>query len=384
MFEDSIISRILGAWTANGQSTLNHADVKAVLETAFLASLKREEGRPVRFSLVLASPSETYPATNNIRRFHTAPAFSIESILKLAPAFNPDCSSIGVGRNRMNGEFECWGAFYYPPRSHAFNQVPVGVKGGTALRPDLFTVTARSPGLLYISRANSRVGRFVDGDFIAASPTPFSSKSLGRHLIESLKLILGQEYSNVFWHYHREILDLLLLEAATRGHGATIVILGADGATGCRDWFLPKYVMEPHGRLKSSFKNAWQNRDILLTIAYRKVILQHVQELAQLSAVDGALILTGELELVAFGATLTAPRWAGKILLGPDGFGRSNHEAFPTQRYGTRHGSAINFAGACEGSTVFVLSQDGAVRAFVRSSADTLLWWPDCSSSMFI
>lgn len=396
MLEDSIINRILGAWAADQdhphrgrdkRPLPNFNDVKEVVETAFLASLKREEGRPVRFSIVLASDGETDDSSHryksDARRFHNAVAFSVASILKLAPAFNPDLSSLGVGRNPVTGDFECWGSFHYPPQAHMFNQVPVGVEGGGVTRPDLFMVSARSPGLLYISRTNSRIGRFVDGDFIATSPTPFTSMSLGGYLIESLKpTYLGQ--NNHYWHCYREALDVLLSESASRGHGATVAILNADGVTSTQGLFSPKYTVKGHGRLKSRFENAWGNKKTLLAIVYNKLIHQYLQELAQLSTVDGALILTRELELVAFGSTLSAPRWTGKILHGPDGFGRSNHEAFPAQRYGTRHSSAIDFAAACNGSTVFVVSQDGAVRAFLRSSEDTVLCWPDCTASMFV
>ena len=94
-------------------------------------------------------------------------------------------------------------------------------------------------------------------------------------------------------------------------------------------------------------------------ITYHRLILEHLQRLAQLSTVDGALILTSALELVAFGAKLQAPTWNGKPLLGPDGWGNASGDTFSSQRYGTRHNSAIDFAAACKGSIVFVISQDG-------------------------
>ncbi|MDP2799592.1 MAG: diadenylate cyclase, partial [Deltaproteobacteria bacterium] len=111
---------------------------------------------------------------------------------------------------------------------------------------------------------------------------------------------------------------------------------------------------------------------------------EKLQSLAQLSAVDGALILTNELDLVTFGAILHAPKWSGATLIGTDGFGATSEEQFPAQRYGTRHNSAINFAAECEGSIVFVISQDVPIRAFVRSNEKTALCWPDCTESMFV
>jgi hypothetical protein len=119
-------------------------------------------------------------------------------------------------------------------------------------------------------------------------------------------------------------------------------------------------------------------------ITYKKLILEHIQRLAQFSTVDGALILTSELELVTFGAKLQAPPWEGQVLYGPDGWGNISGGTFPAQRHGTRHGSAINFAAACQGSIVFVISQDGPRRAFAKSDEGPVLCWPDCTESMFV
>jgi hypothetical protein len=49
-----------------------------------------------------------------------------------------------------------------------------------------------------------------------------------------------------------------------------------------------------------------------------------------------------------------------------------------------RHNSAINFAAQCDGSTAFVISQDGPIRAFIRLNDETVLYWPDCTVSMFV
>ena len=57
---------------------------------------------------------------------------------------------------------------------------------------------------------------------------------------------------------------------------------------------------------------------------------------------------------------------------------------FRLSRYGVRHNSAINFAAQCDGSTAFVISQDGPIRAFIRLNDETVLYWPDCTVSMFV
>jgi hypothetical protein len=149
---------------------------------------------------------------------------------------------------------------------------------------------------------------------------------------------------------------------------------------------IEKYRLEADVRLRTYFEELLTHRGALISggITYQKLILEHLQRLAQLSTVDGALILTSALELMTFGAKLQAPPWSGKPLHGPDGWGNVSGETFPTERYGTRHSSAINFAAACKGSTVFVISQDGPIRAFVWSDEGIVVCWPDCTVSMFV
>jgi hypothetical protein len=200
MIEESIIKQIINYWAADqAHPHRGHAqrplprfeDVREVIETTFFASLEREEDRPIRFSVVLASPSELDDASHQyhrqLSRFVTPIPFTVDSITKLAPAFDPALSSIAVDRDSITKELQCWGIFnYFPtvPSSYVISSAP---KEGTWFRPDLFTVTARNPGSLQISRMNTHIGRFVSGNFIPAAPTPFVSRSLGKYLMRSLE-----------------------------------------------------------------------------------------------------------------------------------------------------------------------------------------------------
>jgi hypothetical protein len=46
--------------------------------------------------------------------------------------------------------------------------------------------------------------------------------------------------------------------------------------------------------------------------------------------------------------------------------------------------SAVAFVGVCTKAIAFVISQDGPVRAFVRQDDQTVLCWPNCSTSMIV
>jgi hypothetical protein len=118
-------------------------------------------------------------------------------------------------------------------------------------------------------------------------------------------------------------------------------------------------------------------------IALRKLIKERLQLLAQLAAIDGALLLTDELDLISFGVTLNAPVWEGTVLIGPDAFGGGG-DIFAHTKLGTRHSSAIDFIGKCPDCVAFVVSEDGPIRGIVQRDSSTLLCWPDCTESMFV
>lgn len=131
---------------------------------------------------------------------------------------------------------------------------------------------------------------------------------------------------------------------------------------------------------------SYGNGDLIYTmakLALGQLIIERLSLLAQLSCIDGALLLTSNLRVVSFGATLRADEWLGDVIIGPDALGGGG-QTFNFKTYGTRHNSAINFVGECPGAIGFVISQDGMIRGFVRKDERTILCWLDCMVSMFI
>src|SRR5207248_483728 len=133
---------------------------------------------------------------------------------------------------------------------------------------------------------------------------------------------------NLHWRRFRHALTVLIAESASRGHGATIVLLPSRGIAIPEKLIFAKYRLEADLPLRPRFEEVLIHGDglDLEGKVYRRLILENLQRLAQLSTVDGALILTPALELVAFGAKLQAPSWNGEPLLGivlaPDEWGK--------------------------------------------------------------
>lgn len=136
MIEDAIIRQILECWAASEHHPVGDRiqrplpsfhDVKDVFEQVFLASLKCEEGRPIRCSVVLASPSDiddpSHQYNKDFRRFVTPLPLTADSIAKLAPAFDPLLSSMAVSRDAVTSNLQCWGIFNYSPTPHRLNYI---------------------------------------------------------------------------------------------------------------------------------------------------------------------------------------------------------------------------------------------------------------------
>ena len=206
------------------------------------------------------------------------------------------------------------------------------------------------------------------------------------------KLPTFHRHHPAFWRFAIDGLDVLLDEAANRGHGGTIVILDAT-VPHDETLFQAKHVLKGKQWLPLLLEKCAQSEqqdvsdsmtyDMSFDIKYRRSTLDALQRVAQLAAIDGALVINSNFEVIAFGATLVSPEWNGSVEEGPDAYGGTHGRAFDLSRYGTRHRSAANFAVACPNSIAFVISQDGPVRAFARDDS-RLLCWPDCSSSMFV
>ncbi|HSF08183.1 MAG TPA: hypothetical protein VLA60_02150 [Nitrospirales bacterium] len=359
------------------------------VDTVFLSSLRKEEGKSVNFSAVLVGRQEGIESVS----INRSPLFVLEetvpftsSILpKFAAAFDPKLSTIAVESNEADGNLYIWGVFQHAQKTNILSEVSVVIPENSSMRPDFFTLSTRGRGSFAVSRGRALIGRFQAGYFVAASPTPFMSNSLGAHVLAAIKRDpLYTKYNAKYWHFIRPLLDLLLEEISLRGHGATIVILEADRPS-IANHYVPKHELVGKYNLKDTIEKCILNgSNTVMGIAYRKFACEIIQRIAQLATVDGELVIDTLFNVLAFGAILIAPDSEHPALIGPDGFGNPNGQPFDISRYGTRHRSAFNYSAANHNSTVFVISQDGPIRAFRGDGDRSVLVWPDCNTSMYV
>ncbi|MBF0623591.1 MAG: hypothetical protein HQL82_02170 [Magnetococcales bacterium] len=403
MFDDSIVMRILDLWQREAGADCCFAPsfphLKSVLETVFVASIRRKEDKAIQLGVSLllsAALLDTAESHGSMAvTFHRPLPFTVDTLVSLAPSFDPVTTSLAaIPCAGTPDQLEIAGAiFSHHQGSHRFN--------ATRFAPtplDILTVSAKQPGQLHLFRGGEMIGSFTPDGFTRPSSTPFTESPLTATLMK--QVTSHPEYREIgaaYWFAYLDFLDRLLLESARRGHGGTIIWLPEAILPQATRLLEPRIPLEsaPEGaRHLATFSRLdcheqhpdqhpmEQTGGGTAIQVSRSRLIKLAQMLAQLSRVDGALILSDRLRPLSFGSVLTAPTWKGEIVSWRDG------EMFPSlsvdlAKFGTRHSSAVNFIGLCHSAVAFVISQDGPVAGLTSKSPEVIYWWPDCLSQLW-
>ncbi|MBF0176090.1 MAG: hypothetical protein HQL63_04480 [Magnetococcales bacterium] len=410
LFNSQIIEQISTLWGQIEESQLpgsriSPVHVQCILERVFLAGLKREEDRPVQVSVSFVDPlgfgEAGWSGESVVFELADPLPFTVDSIVKLAAAFDPITTALAVNPIADKEEpLHIWGGVFASIRGR--NRFDALSEGFTP--PDLLTVSTWKPGSLSVFRGRRIIARFNSGRFTRPTSAPFTASLMGWSLLKVVKnhpefRRLGVTY----WRTYRDLVDRLLVESRNRGHGGTIIWVPEDRLESAQNLILPSTTiaripegvplvadlcdMELQRQEESAQRKAGNqiadSRVVEETILEcKRRIVEHIELLAQMTRVDGALILTDRLRVKSFGSLLVAPRWLRKTVHGPE---EENGLAVNVNlsHYGTRHNSAVNFIGHCPGCVAFVLSQDGPIAGLTLKDDETVYWWPDCLSQLW-
>ncbi len=408
LLHDRVITSIITAWEEDQYHPHHHRQTKeppsqeelrALVETAFLAGLEREEGQPVSFSVTL------YPKTlaieegrlDAVQVFDRIVPLTVHQLVKLASAFDAKAASLLVGPlGDQDSGYGIWGVIFPDTLADFLDSIPVWIQELSVSRLDALTVTAMKPGELVISRENSRIAEFVLGEVRPAAPTPFHSEALGGHILDAISDNDGfRRFEGRYWRPYSDILLRVLDDISNRGHGGTVIIVPETRLDQCEQHFERRYGFQDRSRfevdsllvslLQARERKSEDEVNSLRQARRKQALRDRVSALAQLACIDGALILSNRLELLSFGALLTVSEseWQGEVVTGryvPEGAGRE----FDTLTVGSRHKSAIRFVGCCPDSVGFVISHDGPIRGLAHEDDHTVLIWRDCRASVFV
>lgn len=329
--------------------------VEAIIDAGFWASLRREEGYSPKISLAFLPPEEAgQPLT-----FDQSFPLTASVLSRLAPAVERPGIHLGV-----------WYA--------ADNSSRLRVWGTTRSIPKLcFVLEVIEPGLLVVKyRRSQEQGKYVNvavlkGDEIRIVDESGSVLPDCPELITSL-LDFGSRTSK-----SDSVNVLVQLAASMRAHGRggslLVVPQGSD------DWQrsilrpVSYLVTPPFSELAELMRRDPIEKSQQL---WQESFLDAVDEIAGLTAVDGAALITDQYDLLAFGAKI-GRRDGGEqveqvVLTEPivDGVATVVH---PLELGGTRHLSAAQFVEDQKDSVALVASVDGHFTIFAWSPCERMV-----------
>jgi hypothetical protein len=325
--------------------------IEAVVDTAFWASLRREEGVTPKISLALLGPGETPQPLRFAEELPLRPA----SLARLAPAV--ERPGIHLGVHRVGGDLAVWGTTRQLP---AFCPV----------------VEVIASGLIVIKHRSEAFGKFVnvavlEGDEIKMVDEGFSSQPDCPGPVRSL---LGFDPMP-----DREgPVDILVqLAASMRAHGrggALLVVRSGSGAW--RESIVEPVLYEvspPYTELADLVRREAAEAD---RHEWQEDLRRAVDGVAGLTAVDGATLINDRYELLAFGAKITRRRGnppAERVMVTEPIEGAEAFVTTPAQLGGTRHLSAAQFVQDQRGAIALVASQDGRFTIFKWAASDDMV-----------
>jgi len=328
------------------QATLpSPADIEAIIDAAFWASLRREEGYVPKISLALLSPDQAvHPIV-----FGQPLPLKPGALVRVAAAVERPGIHLGV----------------WP------GEDPLRVWGMTRSIPTFcFVLEVAAPGLLVIKHHRGEVGKFVnvavlEGDQVKVIDEQASSLPDCPELLTSL---LGFDTPTA-WTGGVNVLVQLAVSMRAHGRGGLLLVVPAENVEWRESLVHPiSYsVSPPFAELAELVGQASGEEDNRL---WQDALTNAVNAVAGVTAIDGAAVITDRYELLAFGAKIT--RRHGRppieqVTVTEPVEGSIAEVVHPTSLGGTRHLSAAQFVQDQRGAIALVASQDGRFTVFAWS-----------------
>lgn len=326
--------------------------VEAIIDAAFWASLRREEGYSPKISLALLAPEQ---AGRAMRFEHILP-LTPSALSRLAPAVERPGIHLGVWRN--HDALSVWGTTITIPKF-------------------CFVLEVIEPGLLVVKyRRGQDPGKYVNvavlqGDQIRVVDEQGTSLPDCPALLTSL-LGFGSPGPG-----DGSVNALVQLAASMREHGrgGTLLVVQKDSDSWRESIVQPVLysVSPPFNELSDLMRREADERDRQL---WQEGFIDAVEAIAGMTAVDGATVIDDQYKLLAFGAKI-GRREGGtqveQIILTEPVIGDVASVVAPVHLGGTRHLSAAQFVHDQRDAVALVASQDGRFTVFAWSPCEDMV-----------
>ena len=325
--------------------------IEAIVDAAFWASLRREEGYVPRISLALLPPMQaTHPLL-----FESPFPLAAASLVRIAPAVERRGIHLGVWPN--GSRLEVWGTTWLIPSS-------------------CFVLEVVAPGLLVVKHNRDGGGKFVnvavlEGDQVKIIDERASALPDCPLLVTSLLGFdsTGRNSGSV------DVLVQLAVSMRAHGRGGTLLVV-PSGTDRWRESVVRPVsysVLPQFSDLANIVRAVHLDPD---SVQWRDALDEAVAAIAGLTAVDGATVLTDRYELLAFGAKITRREGSPpveRVALTEPIEGGAAAVAHPNSVGGTRHLSAVQFVHDQRDAMALVASQDGRFTLFAWSPSEEIV-----------
>jgi hypothetical protein len=328
------------------------AAIEAIIEAAFWASLRREEGYMPRISLALVAPETVQGSLKFERRLPLA----AQPLTRLSPAVERPGIHLGVWRE--DEQFFVWGATHNLP---AFCLV----------------LEVIAPGLLVVkhSRADESQ-KFVNVAVLQGDEVKMIDEQAARlpGCPDLLTSLLGFDTQ----HASDEAVSLLIhLAVSMRAHGRGGSLLVVPSKTDVWRESVVQPVLyalvPPFSALAELMEeHVAKDPDRRWADALRRA----VDGVAGLTAVDGATVISDQYEVLAFGAKIVrrdGSSLVNEVIVTEPIEGARAEVVEPAQLGGTRHLSAAQFVRDQHDAVALVASQDGRFTVFAWSPCEEMV-----------
>jgi len=376
------------------------------LSVAYQASLTTEEARPIRFRLLLAPfdelPADGVPNHGVLRlRFEPSRLLHFDELRRLSPSVPFETSLIGV--HVEDDKLRIWGIAHSGPAWLAPSW------GGRSVVPNWTydpIIHATGPGQLAVRCAGTMVGGLERGLLVDALMDVFDSEWIPA-LFARQRAIVREEHAalqaktasptlaedSLIGRVGQQMIRRTIQLVRGARHGGMILVADTSNP-GALAGVRLKYRFgqdEPSHRYRtllfrildtlagatSKASIGWSDFASDGSTALERLeqsVFELSRLIANLTAVDGAVVLDKRLGLVGFGAEVSAE------LPTPERVWRAldteGHEREPNdlENVGTRHRAAYRFVNDHPDGLAIVVSHDGGV-TFVAKREDAIVFW---------
>ncbi len=397
--------------------------VERLLSICYQASLLREEEHPVTFRLLLRDPERFDPGQGPPMGLHrllfTFPRPCDEQELRrLSPAADFYRTLIGVRLDERRN-LQIWGLVSSGPR---WVQPAFGGRKQSEILPPCLVIRASGPGRIAVCKGSIAIATLSGGRVNRPTPDVMESLWLPRLFTEVRNELMGRfdavraESGNVWPTLNSGFIKTLTQQAVHRmvsmirnsRIGGTIILLPQERAVEAffdNTFMTIKYKFikeEPRQRLRTlivgimtALAEEYGHKGCRGMVGWKEYVESSSDGLALLeegifevahliagfSAVDGAVVLTRNLEILGFGGEILGNlHKVPTVARAFDAEGKQL-EIESTERVGTRHRSVYRLCDELHDVLGIVISKDGNAR-FVMWKDGIVTCWDQVATSV--